>query len=143
MFYKLYSTISIFITCLLFTFTAQAQTLADADIKQNVTPISNPLASLQSLRPSSYTLDQHNFKHLGFSGQRQYGFMAEEMEAVFPHLVSRKNISYMYGKNSYRTAVIKSIDYNSLIPVLVAAINEQQAQIESLKAEIKQLKIKR
>lgn len=69
-----------------------------------------------------------------------YGFMAENMMEVFPGLVREKHISYMFGKNVYRDAKIKTIDEASLIPVLVAAFKEQQAEIEQLKIEIQRLK---
>ena len=55
-------------------------------------------------------------------------------------MVGQKNVSYMFGKNSYRDTKIKTIDESSLIPVLVAAIQQQQEQIEKLKVEVEALK---
>ena len=57
-------------------------------------------------------------------------------------MVSQKNVSYMFGKNSYRDTKIKIIDETSLIPVLVAAIQQQQEQIEKLTVEVETLKKK-
>jgi hypothetical protein len=51
-------------------------------------------------------------------------------------------MNYTTGKNSYRTAKVKTMDMESLIPILVASIQEQQAEIEKLKAELKALKEK-
>ena len=57
-------------------------------------------------------------------------------------MVGEKSISYLFSKNTYRTATIKTIDESALIPVLVAAFKEQQAEIEKLKLEILELKNK-
>lgn len=73
----------------------------------------------------------------------QYGFIAEDIAQTFPELVAEKSFSYMFGKNAYRTAKVKTVDEASLIPVLVASIKEQQEQIEKLKQEIENLKNKK
>ena len=54
------------------------------------------------------------------------GFIAQEVEEVFPELVNRN------PENDLR-----SVDYISLIPVLVEAIKEQQQQIDDLKQQLK------
>jgi len=53
------------------------------------------------------------------------GFIGKELQTVFPELVKQ-------DKNGYL-----SVDYISIIPVLVEAVKEQQAQIEELKKLIK------
>jgi len=53
------------------------------------------------------------------------GFIAQDLQTVFPELVKQ-------DKNGYL-----SVDYISIIPVLVEAVKEQQAQIEELKKLIK------
>jgi len=57
----------------------------------------------------------------------QYGFLAQDFEKVFPELVYTDSVG------------LKSIDYISLIPILLQAIQEQQTHIEYLlaNAEIK------
>ncbi|MEJ7589363.1 MAG: hypothetical protein WKI04_17545 [Ferruginibacter sp.] len=44
------------------------------------------------------------------------------------------------GKNTYRNQTIHTINEASLIPVLVASIQELHGEIEQLKKEIEQLK---
>jgi hypothetical protein len=48
----------------------------------------------------------------------------------------------MFGKNTYRTRKVKTVDMESLIPILVASVKEQQAEIEQLKKELQVLKSK-
>ncbi len=52
------------------------------------------------------------------------GLLAQEVEAVFPELVSRGSDGYL------------SVSYGKLSAVLVQALNEQQAEIEDQRAQI-------
>lgn len=117
-----------------------AQDISDTKIKKNIEPIDNPLQRLMQLEPKKYEYNVKDFKHLKLQSGSQYGFIAEDIQSVFPDLVKEKSVNYMFGKNVYRNSTIKTIDEASLIPVLVASIKEQQAEIEKLKLEVLQLK---
>ncbi|MBX3257248.1 MAG: tail fiber domain-containing protein [Chitinophagaceae bacterium] len=117
-----------------------AQDIADKDVKKNIAVMEDQLQKLMQLQPKKYEYNINNFKYLKLQKGKQYGFIAEEVEAVFPELVKQKSISYMYGKNVYRNATVKVVDEERLIPVLVAAIQEQQNEIEKLKAELLDMK---
>ena len=122
---------------------AFSQTVTDNELKKNVTSINEPLQKLAQLNPKTFEYDTEKYRHLKLGGGVKYGFIAEELEQIFPDLVQRKNVSYMFGKNSYRDTQIKLIDEASLIPVLVAAIQQQQQQIDKLSEEIETLKNKK
>ncbi len=126
----------------MFGFQSNAQQLKDEAIKTNITPIENPLQVVNSLQPLSYEYKTGQYKHLKLPSGTHYGFMAEDFQQVLPGLVYNKAYSYASGKNSTRNATIKSIDMESLIPVLIASIKEQQVQIEQLRAEVEALKRK-
>jgi hypothetical protein len=117
-----------------------AQQLTDRSIKTNITAIHNPLQKLVQLTPQQFEYNTQGFKYLKLKEGAHYGFMAEDIQAIFPHLVNEKSVTYSFGKNVYRNAKIKTIDEAGLIPVLVASIKEQQVEIEKLKVEIAQLK---
>lgn len=117
-----------------------AQQLTDRSIKTNITTIDNPLQKLTRLTPHQFEYDTQGFKFLKLKEGAQYGFMAEDIQSVFPHLVNEKSVTYMFGKNVYRNAKFKTVDEAGLIPILVASIKEQQVEIEKLKTEITQLK---
>jgi hypothetical protein len=119
---------------------AYSQKLHDNEIKKNVTAINNSLQKLTQLQPRMFEYKTDQYKHLQLQGGTQYGFVAEDFQQVFPELVKEKSTSYMFGKNSYRNATLKTIDELSLIPVLVASIKEQQLQIEKLTSELEILK---
>ena len=48
----------------------------------------------------------------------------------------------MTGKNLFRNTTTKQINLEGLIPVLIASIQEQQAEINALRAEVEALKKK-
>lgn len=119
---------------------AVAQTINDEQTKLNVMSISNPVERLSQLKPISFEYNTKQFKFLNLQSGKQYGFLSDNIQAVFPELVKEKRVSYMQGKNNYKNASIASINETSLIPVLVASIVEQQKQIDQLKSEIDALK---
>jgi Chaperone of endosialidase len=94
------------------------------------------------MRPVSYF-----WKDKKISGKRQYGFIAQELEKVFPDAVSHHQLSEeelnqirKSGKPMPEITDPYGIDYTSITPVLVKGMQEQQAKIEHLEAEIAELK---
>jgi peptidoglycan hydrolase CwlO-like protein len=127
----------------LFAFSAQqsfSQNLSDKDIKKNVAPIESPLKALVSLEPKAFEYKTSDYSYLKLPKGEHYGFIAEEVQEVFPALVTSESHSYMQGKNRFKRATTKSVDLEGLIPILVASIKEQQAEIDQLKKEIESLK---
>lgn len=60
---------------------------------------------------------------MAFSQKRQIGLIAQEVEEVFPELVHTDESGY------------KSVEYSKITAILIEAVKEQQAQIESLRKE--------
>ncbi len=121
---------------------AYGQNLSDSEIKKNVHNIESPIQKVLKLEPKSFEYDTQHYKHLNFQSGTHYGFLAENVAAVFPELVKTKTVSYNFGKNSTRDAKVKTVEEHELISVLVAAIKEQQTLIEKLRIDIEQLKNK-
>jgi len=99
--------------------------VADSDIrlKDIEKPIENAVESLSTLQTVYYSWkDSENEK-------QHLGLIAQEVESVFPEIVSESSITGMKGVN-----------YIELIPVLVKAIQELKAELEIAKAEIQTLK---
>ena len=120
------------------TAVVHAQSISDRQIKKNITPIPNSLNSILLLQPATFEYDTNNFRSLKLKSGKQYGFLAENMQEVFPSLVSTKHVSYMYGKNTYRDQKISTIDEAGLIPVMISAIQELHKEIEKLKLELQE-----
>ena len=134
---------SLILTCLFISAIVYSQNLNDSDIKKNVTAINNPLKKLVQLQPKTFEYNTEQYKHLKLQHGKKYGFLAEDFQHIFPELIRERSVSYMFGKNVYRNSTIKTIDEQSLIPLLVASIKEQQQQIDNLTAELEQLKNKK
>ncbi|MBN1186453.1 MAG: tail fiber domain-containing protein, partial [Bacteroidales bacterium] len=65
---------------------------------------------------------------------RHYGFTAQELEEVFPELVSTE--AHPPEDEKGEPLIYKSINYIEMIPILTQAIQEQQEEIEDLKKEL-------
>ncbi|RFZ95296.1 tail fiber domain-containing protein [Mucilaginibacter conchicola] len=123
-----------------FSFKASAQTISDKQIKTSTAPITNSLNYIAQLKPISYSYDQQQYKQLHLPGGTQYGFIAADVKQVLPSVVDAKNNWYPAGKGNQRAITTPEVDLQKLVPLLVSAIQEQQAQIEQLKLEVQQLK---
>lgn len=89
---------------------------SDLRLKKNIATLDRGLDAVMDLRPVSFAWQEG-------AGTPQIGLIAQEVEAVVPEVV----------KTGTDELQLKGIDYSKLVPVLIKAIQEQQAQIESLK----------
>ncbi|MFT3679080.1 MAG: tail fiber domain-containing protein [Ferruginibacter sp.] len=98
--------------------------MSDARYKKNISSINycEGLAAVMQLNPVKY-----NFKDETDLEQRHYGFLAQDVEKIFPQFVDNINDHKVLG-------------YQSFIPVLTKAVQEQQQQIDRLENEIAELK---
>ena len=92
-------------------------TTSDARFKENVVSIENGIDSVKALNPVNF-----DWKESDAKGQ---GFIAQEAKEIVPLAVI-----YDEEKDHY------SMDYSRIVPVLTAAIKEQQAIIETLLARL-------
>ena len=98
--------------------------LSDYRLKENVQPMQNALDKVAQLNPVTY-----NWKSNGKAGQ---GFIAHELQAVVPDCVTGdKDAVDEDGNPKYQ-----GIDTSFLVATLTAAIQEQQALIQTLTARI-------
>jgi hypothetical protein len=108
--------------------TGAAGALSDIRHKDNVKTLGQgSLDVVERLRPVTFTWKRATDD--GMKGE-QIGFIAQEVQKVLPAVVLTEN-------NTEKTLGIK---YTELIPVLAKAIQEQQAEIEQLRAELAAMK---
>lgn len=118
------------------SFQIKAQEVA----QKNVQPVNNSLEMVSKLQPVSFTYDKAWAEKLKLPSTSQYGFVGAEAQAAVPSVVTVQAKQYPAGKNAFNSATVTKVDYESLIPLLVGSIKEQQAQIDELKREIRSLK---
>ncbi|KKT13602.1 MAG: hypothetical protein UV95_C0001G0139 [Candidatus Falkowbacteria bacterium GW2011_GWF2_43_32] len=91
---------------------------SDEKLKKNVKTLDSSLDKILQLRGVSFDWIK--------DGEAGIGLIAQEVEQVFPVLVSEAGDT-------------KSVHYANLVAPLIEAIKEQQAEIDSLEARIKKL----
>lgn len=106
--------------------------MSDNRVKSNIKDITWGLQKLMQIRPVHYSIVNNMFDSSGvkIEGTRnQYGFISQEIEKAFPEVkITDDVLGY------------KLMDYDQIIPITVAAIQEQQKTIDSLKTELANLK---
>lgn len=110
---------------------------SDAKLKKNISDLSGSLSKVLKLRAKSYEYDDENNPEMNLSKGIRVGLIAQDVEKVLPEIV--KDVTApQFSKNKQEKNVekrtFKAINYTELIPVLINAIQEQQKQIEDLKA---------
>ncbi|WP_316832488.1 tail fiber domain-containing protein [Pedobacter aquatilis] len=131
---------AISLTFAVFLISASLKINAQEVAQTNVQPINNSISLVSQLQPVSFNYDEKWAEKLKLSNKPQMGFVAADVQKVLPSLVKQQAKDYPSGKNAFRSATIATFDYESLIPLLVGSIKEQQQQIEQLKREIETLK---
>ena len=105
-------------------------TSSDYRLKDNIQPLTDALATVALLKPCTYT-----WKIDGALGQ---GFIAHELQAVVPDAV----VGEKDAVNEDGSIKAQGIDTSFLVATLTAAIQEQQAIIETLTNRITALEAK-
>jgi hypothetical protein len=93
--------------------------LSDLRLKQDVQPLGGVLDRVLQLRPVSY-----HFRSAPEGTPLTLGFIAQEVEPLFPELVGERN-------------GMKSLSYTELVPVTIGAIQELNQKVEDQKGELK------
>ena len=119
---------------------ANVYNYSDARAKDNIKPLTTGLDAVLQLRPVSYTWKPETAVTLAATesgssvangpveeGQTQYGFLAQEVEAVLPDAVKTDEEGH------------KMINYTAIIPMLVQAVQQLQATVDAQSVKIAEL----
>ncbi|HOY07197.1 MAG TPA: tail fiber domain-containing protein [Saprospiraceae bacterium] len=110
---------------------------SDARQKQSIQPIGYGLTQVKAMKPVSFEWIDHPEQG------RKLGFLAQDLQTVVPEVVSDTEwINDGKGNLTPKKAEALGVYYSDLIPVLVKAVQEQQAQIERLEQRIRDLEKK-
>ena len=92
-------------------FNGDVKVTSDKRLKSNIISLGSTLTKLLQIDGKSYTMKKDE------SEKQKIGLLAQDIEKVFPELVSESN-------------GIKSINYQGLVPVLINALKEQEEKIK-------------
>ncbi len=101
---------------------------SDARYKREIETLEGALQQVLQMRGVTYQFKTEAFPEKRFSIETQIGFIAQELEMLYPQLVTTKADGY------------KAVDYSKLSPVLVESIKEMHELIRTLQAENEALK---
>lgn len=107
--------------------------VSDKRLKKNIERLDGMLDKIMLLNPTKY-----HFKKQADAESKSFGLIAQEVESVFPEIVTINGDD----TNGNGISDLRMVSYSELIPVLISGIQEQQEMIEQLKAEVELLKNK-
>lgn len=123
-------------------YTGTFESVSDRKFKKNITPFT-ALDRLMKLQPRTFDMKREEFKRMNLAAGRQFGFIAQELQEVFPELVHQnKNVvtnEVEPGKLRTEEIDFLGVDYISLVPILTQAMQEQQKMIEDKEGRITHL----
>lgn len=99
---------------------------SDKRLKDNITPITEPLSKLSQL--GGYTFDWIPKEGIHSHEGRDVGVIAQEVEEVLPEVTTTRDNGY------------KAVKYEKIVPLLIECIKAQQTQIDELKVCLSKLK---
>ena len=91
---------------------------SDARLKSNIVSLGSTLPKLLQIDGKSYEM----------KGKQKIGVLAQEIQEVFPELVSEDDNEML------------AVNYQGLVPVLINALKEQQSEIETYRDEVSELR---
>jgi len=100
--------------------------ISDIKLKENIVDASPKLADLMQVKVRSYNMIGDTTKQLGV--------VAQELETVFPSMIDESPDRDAEGNDLGTTT--KSVKYSVFVPMLIKAMQEQQAMIESLRQRL-------
>ena len=103
---------------------AHSHPFSDARLKIDIREIEDPLGKILALNGVNYYWNTEEYPLLGLNNSLQIGLIAQEVEKVFPELVTTDESG------------LKQVDYARLTAVLVEAMKEQQKEIDRLEEMI-------
>ena len=92
---------------------------SDARLKSNIVSLGSTLSKLLLIDGKSYIMNK--------SGKEKIGILAQEVQEVFPELVTKDDNEML------------SVNYQGLVPVLINAVKEQEDKISRLEKLVEQL----
>ena len=99
---------------------------SDERFKTDIQPLNHTPYGLRDLHAVRYKLKQENYS--GIKSPARYGFIAQEVETVYPELVMTDSTGYKY------------VDYIGLIPLLVESLKTVETRCDSLENIITEIR---
>lgn len=106
--------------------------ISDENVKSDINQIENAGDILQQLNPVTYFFQSPENRNLPLGENLRYGLIAQEVQDVLPEIVYENNIPEVIDSTGVVEGTgldLPGIEYNSLIPILIKAFQEQNVQM--------------
>jgi hypothetical protein len=100
---------------------------SDRRFKKDINSLFSVREDLLKIAPYQYYFRQNEFPEMKFDAKLHFGFIAQEIEKVYPDLVRISDKGYY------------SVNYTEFIPLLLQALKEENDEIIKLQNDIKTL----
>jgi hypothetical protein len=97
--------------------------ISDVRLKENIIPATSKLEDLLKVNIVNYNMIDDEKK------EKQLGVISQELELIFPNMIFE-------AEDKVTGEIHKHVKYSIFVPMLIKAMQEQQTQIEELKALI-------
>jgi hypothetical protein len=92
---------------------------SDIRLKENITPIQNALEKVNQISGNTYDWKE-GYDEIHSHKGNDVGVIAQEVEAILPQIVTNRDNGF------------KAVQYEKIIPLLIEAIKELSAKVDSL-----------
>ncbi len=129
-------------------YTGSLANVSDQRLKTNITPYNGALNSLMDLSIYRYSYKATaEYSNLNLAKERQYGFLAQDVEQLFPDLVHENKVPnrrVMQENGRFELvgggAEYKSVNQIGMVPILIKAMQEQQDIIMDQQSHLRELR---
>ena len=105
--------------------------ISDRRLKSNIVPYTKGLAELTKIQPKEFT---YNGKGGTVAGEKSVSIIADEIQQILPDTVS--NMALKLNPEDETTTEIQTFNFSEIGWVMVNAIKELKAEVDSLKAQL-------
>lgn len=128
---------------------------SDAKLKKNIEDVNNAMDIIKQLKPKHYEYrSDGNYGKMKLPKGNHYGLIAQDVEKILPQIIREGTYNTRDSKprtpsaegseedakaallEKNETIDFKAVNYTELIPILVKALQEQDAKIEALIKEL-------
>ncbi len=113
--------------------------ISDQNIKTDIDSLTDALSLIDQLKPRSFYYDSTAIPDMQMSEEKQYGFIAQDVEMILPELVSQQYSVAKFdslGNVTNTPQLIKNLNYNSFIAILTKGIQELKSENAILKTDL-------
>lgn len=100
---------------------------SDIRLKKNIESMENPIEKLLQIQGVYFNWNTNDYPMMGFTNENQIGVIAQDVEEIFPELVSEDANGYKY------------VDYEKFTVILIEALKEQQKEIDEISYQLNQM----